>query len=461
MTDPQPEADRVEQRTQAIGRELLERATAAAPSVLQAGWWEDQMLQWAMRDDRLRTQLFRFVDVLPSLRSGREVAAHLLEYLRAPGLDLPAPLAQALRFSTPGSLGGRLAALAARQNVRRLGRRFIAGETPEEAIGCVTDLRRRRMAFTLDALGEAVTSDVQADGYANGYLNLIESLSRSSLDWKPVSPIDDGLVPRVNVSLKLTALDPHFDAIAPRRSTDVVLRRLRPILRLARKRKAFVNIDMEEYRHKDLVLAIFRSLCMDDEFRDFEHIGIVIQAYLQDCAQDLSTLLDWVRERGCPVTVRLVKGAYWEHEVAFASQQGWPIPVFTEKWQTDLAFEDLLAQLMRHASVVRPAIASHNVRSLAKALAWAESLRLGPRHFELQMLYGMGDPLKQAIVERGLHLRIYAPFGPLIPGMGYLIRRLLENTSNDSFLRQSFREDVPVERLLAAPGRAGEAIAGG
>jgi RHH-type proline utilization regulon transcriptional repressor/proline dehydrogenase/delta 1-pyrroline-5-carboxylate dehydrogenase len=260
----------------------------------------------------------------------------------------------------------------------------------------------------------------------------------------------------VNVSLKLTALDPHFDAIAPHRSKDVVLRRLRPILRLARQRNAFVNVDMEEFRHKDLTLEIFKTVFMDDELRDFEHVGIVVQAYLTASEHDLSALIEWARKRACPITVRLVKGAYWEHEVAFAAQHGWPTPVFTEKWETDLAFERLTAQLMRHAATVRPAVASHNVRSLAKALALAESHRLAPGDFEIQMLYGMGDSLKQAIVERGLSLRVYAPFGPLIPGMGYLIRRLLENTSNDSFLRQSFQENVPLEILLALPAPAPE-----
>lgn len=444
----QPDRETLERRTIAIGRELLERARAATPGALRAGWWEDQILQWAMGDERLRAQLFRFVDVLPCLQSGRDVAAHLREYLLLPGLDLPPPLAQALRFSTPDSLSGRLAALAARQNVRRLGRRFIAGETLDEAIACVEKLRRRGMSFTLDRLGEAVTSEVQADEYAAGYLELIDALCGAAQRWPP-GP--GGSEPRVNVSLKLTALDPRFDAIAPDRCAATVLRRLRPILRAARVRNAFVNIDMEEYRHKRLALDIFKTVAMEEEFRHWRHLGIVLQAYLRDCERDLRELLAWVRRRGCPIAIRLVKGAYWEHEIALASQRGWPLPVFTEKWQTDGAFEGLLALLMEHADIVRPAVASHNVRSLARALALAELQGLKAEDFEIQMLFGMGDPLKDAIVERGSFLRVYAPYGPLIPGMGYLIRRLLENTSNNSFLRQSFHDDVPLQTLLACP----------
>ena len=150
--------------------------------------------------------------------------------------------------------------------------------------------------------------------------------------------------------------------------------------------------------------------------------------------------------------MRLVRGAYWDYETVVAYQQGWPVPVFTRKWETDLSFERLATILLENAQVLDPAIGTHNIRSIAYTLA--ASQRLPDRTVEFQMLYGMGDALKAALVQMGQRVRVYTPFGELIPGMGYLVRRLLENTSNDSFLRRSFADDAPVEQLLSQPQAA-------
>jgi len=449
--------DHIEQRTREVGREIFAHCLGSAPPVFHPDWWQQQILEWAMHDARLGVQLFRFVDVLPTLRSRRDVAAHLTDYLLHGAARLPPALERALRFASPDSLAGRAAALGARQQVGRMARRFIAGETLPEAVAAVQRLRKRRMTFTLDLLGEATTSESQADAYARRYLDLLDGLTRAASGWRAVAQTDEGPrgeLPRVNVSLKLSALHSQFDPIAAEQSAAAVLQRLRGILRLARERGAFVNVDMEESRRKGLVLDTFRAVLMEDEFRDFPHAGIALQAYLKDTERDLRELVEWVGARGHPITVRLVKGAYWESETAQAVQRGWPVPVYEHKWETDAAFERLTDLLMEHHELVQPAIASHNLRSLARAIAHAEARGLSARDYELQMLYGMGDPLKAALVERGLRLRIYTPFGPLIPGMSYLIRRLLENTSNDSFLRQSFTEHVPIDELLAAPGTA-------
>lgn len=260
--------------------------------------------------------------------------------------------------------------------------------------------------------------------------------------------------PVVNVSLKLSSLDPNFDPIAPERSVARVLGRLRPILREARSLGAFVNVDMEQYKYKDLTLRAFREVMSEAEFRDFVDVGIVLQAYLADAPQDLEEMIEWVRRRGAPITLRLVKGAYWDFETAWAIQQGWPVPVLTQKWQSDAQFEAMARRLLDVRELIRPALASHNVRSLAAAMAYAESIGASSGEFEIQMLYGMGDPLKTAIAGMGYCLRVYTPFGELIPGMAYLIRRLLENTSNESFLKQSFSERQAPEQLLADPAAA-------
>jgi RHH-type proline utilization regulon transcriptional repressor/proline dehydrogenase/delta 1-pyrroline-5-carboxylate dehydrogenase len=447
----------LEARIQEVGHEIFARSAAAAPWILQSDWWEQRILEWAMHDPVLKMQLFRFVDVLPSLRTGKEVAEHLTEYLPAALHGLPAGLDVMARFGASSPVAARAAAFAARRQVRLLARRFIAGETVREAVATAQRLRRQRMSCTMDLLGEAVSSESQADEYARRYLELISGLADAARHWPYVAQIDegsDGRPPRTNVSLKLSALCAQFDALAAAETSALVRRRLRPIFRAARERGAFVYVDMEEHDAKDLVLDIFEATLMEDEFRDWTGAGIVIQAYLKDSERDFAALLDWVRRRGSPVAVRLVKGAYWDTETMRAVARGWPCPVFAQKWETDATFERLTCRLIEHRELLRPAIASHNVRSLAHAIVRAEAAGLSPRDFEIQMLLGMGDPLKTALIERGLHVRIYTPCGALIPGMGYLIRRLLENTSNDSFLRQSFTEQVPLEVLLADPGAA-------
>src|SRR5262249_32371270 len=173
------------------------------------------------------------------------------------------------------------------------------------------DLRRRRLAFTADLLGEAVISEAEADAYQQTCLNLLRGLAAALAAEPEIPQIDRdhaGPIPRVNLSLKLTSLTPRLDALHAEATTRRVLDRLRPILRTARELGAFVNVDMEQYAHKDLTLAIFRSVLLEPEFRDWPDAGIVAQAYLPEAEGDLRALAEWARHRGMPVTVRLVQG---------------------------------------------------------------------------------------------------------------------------------------------------------
>jgi RHH-type proline utilization regulon transcriptional repressor/proline dehydrogenase/delta 1-pyrroline-5-carboxylate dehydrogenase len=309
----------------------------------------------------------------------------------------------------------------------------------------------------MDLLGEATTSDEQADHYARRVLDLMADLSDMVRQWPSVPIIDESSsapVPRVNISVKLTSLEANFDPLCPDYSIPAVLERLRPILRAARKLNAFINVDMEQYRYKDLTLATFRKVLTEPEFNTFPDAGIVLQAYLTDAAHDLEDMLQWVEQRGTPIAIRLVKGAYWDYETVHAIQSGWDIPVWTEKWRTDAQYEEMARTMLDHHRQIRPALASHNVRSLASVMVYAEAREIDRRDYEIQMLLGMGDPLKTAVAEMGYALRIYTPFGQLIPGMAYLIRRLLENTSNESFLRHTFHDELEPEKLLANPEEA-------
>jgi RHH-type proline utilization regulon transcriptional repressor/proline dehydrogenase/delta 1-pyrroline-5-carboxylate dehydrogenase len=447
-------SDEIEQQTQAIGREIFARLQTESPSVFHFSWWDEKILEWCMRDESLKVQMFRFIDVLPMLKTGEQVAQHLQEYFLDHQELFPIAVQWGLNVASLGTAPARAVALAVRRNATRMAQRFIAGTTPGEALTAIRKLRRQSLAFTLDLLGEATLSEEEAAAYEQRYLDLLSSLTATANSWEPVELLDTdhlGAIPRVQVSVKLTALYSQFDAIDPEQSAARVKERLRPILRTAKDLGAFVTIDMEQYRFKDLTLRIFKEILNEEEFRSWPHSGIVLQAYLRETEQDLHDLLAWAQMRGTPVGVRLVRGAYWDYETVVAQQQHWPIPVFTRKWETDVNFERLVTLLLEHSHILRPAIATHNIRSLAYTLAVARRLGLPERAIELQMLYGMGDAIKATLVQLGQRVRVYAPFGELLPGMGYLVRRLLENTSNDSFLRQSFVEHTAVDELLGSP----------
>jgi RHH-type proline utilization regulon transcriptional repressor/proline dehydrogenase/delta 1-pyrroline-5-carboxylate dehydrogenase len=359
-----------------------------------------------------------------------------------------------VRYLPRDGFAGRLLAKTARWNAERLARRFIAGTNLPEALDAVARMRRRSLAFTVDLLGEATITEVEAKRYQAEYLGLIEGLSQQVNTWAPIELIDrdhQGPLPRVNVSVKLSSLYSQFDPMDPVGTSAAVRDRLRPILRAAQRAHAFVNVDMEQYAYKDTTLQIFREILTEDEFRAWPDVGIAIQAYLRDCEQDLRDLTHWAQERGTAVWVRLVKGAYWDYETVRSAQEGWPVPVFTHKWETDANYERCTRFLMEHYTVLRPALGTHNVRSLAYALATAQHLGLPAGSYEFQMLYGMADPIKEALVSLRQRVRVYTPYGQLLPGMAYLVRRLLENTANESFLRASFIEHVPEEQLLMNP----------
>jgi RHH-type proline utilization regulon transcriptional repressor/proline dehydrogenase/delta 1-pyrroline-5-carboxylate dehydrogenase len=178
----------------------------------------------------------------------------------------------------------------------------------------------------------------------------------------------------------------------------------------------------------------------------------VLQAYLRDSPEQLSTILDWARasRRTPPLQIRLVKGAYWDHELVQARQHGWPTPVFEVKAECDRNFEALTRRLLEARPAVRVAIASHNLRSVANAIAVNRASGRDDRDLELQVLRGLGDELQHALATRGLRVRAYCPVGDLVAGMAYLVRRLLENTSNESFLHEQAR-GTALDVLLAAP----------
>src|SRR5262245_28402526 len=448
------EPDKLERLTRAYGEELFARIDRRPPALLTPRWWDDRLMALTMNDEAVKLQLFRFIDALPLLHSPESISRHLIEYFGEAAEELPPWAKKGMRWLPSRGFMARLLAGAARSNAQRLARRFIAGSNVEEAVEAVAALRRQKLTFTMDLLGEATITEAEALRSQHDYLHLVEGLSREVNSWEPVDLIDrdaHGPLPRVNVSIKLSSIYSQFDPIDPDGASAVVRERLRPIFRAAIRNRAFVNFDMEQHAFKDTTLRIFKEILDEEEFRGWPDVGIAIQAYLCDCERDLLELADWAGRRGTPVWVRLIKGAYWDYETVVAAQEHWPVPVFTHKWETDANYERMTIFLLENHDRLRPAFGSHNIRSLAHAMAAAQLMGLPPRSYEIQMLYGMADPMKHALVRLEQRVRVYTPFGQLLPGMAYLVRRLLENTANTSFLRASFTEHAPEETLLRHP----------
>jgi RHH-type transcriptional regulator, proline utilization regulon repressor / proline dehydrogenase / delta 1-pyrroline-5-carboxylate dehydrogenase len=447
----------IEAETQRLGRYVWEHLSRRQPSMFERRWWDERIMAAAMADESLKVQMFRFVDVLPRLKSHGDVTRHLQEYFLEVKEHLPWAV-EMVRFGiehlSPQSVLSRALAYNARSNATRMARRFIAGTNVGEVLAAITSLRKRGFAFTLDLLGEAVISEAEAESYQRSYLDLIDGLAPVVNEWPEHHRLDcdhDGPLPRVNVSIKLSALVSHFRPADMLGTAEAVKERLRPLLRKARENQAYVHVDMEQFSYKDLTLEIFKQTLLEDEFRDWPDVGIVVQAYLPDSERDVAGLLEWSKQRETPVWVRLVKGAYWDYETVVSASRNWPSPVFEQKWQSDESYERLTHLLLENHTLLRPAFGSHNLRSLSHALACAEQLKVPRGACELQMLYGMAEEQAHAFSEMGHRVRIYTPFGQLMPGMAYLVRRLLENTSNDSFLRHSYDENVKIEDLLMKP----------
>ena len=413
----------------------------------KAGFYQ-RLMALSMHDERFKTQLFRFVAVLPSLRRSSEIIQHLEEYF-SDGNDGFHPLV---------SLGVRVARLVPwmsaavlRWNVSETARQFIAGRNPHDVIATLRKRRAQKIGFTVDVLGEAVVSEAEADEYAARYADLLDKLARETKDWTDPLGKSAEFFPVLNLSVKISALYSQMSPAAPADAIAHLCSKLRPLLRRARELGAFINFDMESYALKNTTLELFKTTLTEAEFKDWPHAGIAIQAYLRDSEHDLRDLIEWGRARGTRFAVRLVKGAYWDYETTKSGQNGSNPPVFLQKPESDANFEELTRVLFENEAIVTAAFGSHNIRSIAHAQAVADELRVDRSRFEFQLLYGMAGPIKRALVEMGYRVREYCPIGELLPGMAYLVRRLLENTSNEGFLRAKFAENVPAKELLRDP----------
>jgi RHH-type proline utilization regulon transcriptional repressor/proline dehydrogenase/delta 1-pyrroline-5-carboxylate dehydrogenase len=436
-----------------IGEQLARLSAGRTPTLFEGRWWSHTALNLAMQDSHFKAQLFRFIDVLPSVTDDEQVVTLAREYL---GDEDNALFGThwGLKAMSATSLGARLSGKAIRSQVEHMGRTFIAGATVEEAAPRLADLWQQGRASSVDLLGEATISDHEADRYRDRCLEALTILGREAASWPSLPLLERdhlGPIPRIQLSIKVSALSPHLDPIDPEGSYRSVATRLRPILDLAMQLPASLIFDMEQAETKTLLVEIFTRLFAEPSYKVYPYAGLALQAYHRETARDIERLLVWVHRRGAPITIRLVKGAYWDSDTIRYRQRSWTNPLFEHKVETDASYEALTRLLLSQTSLIRPAFGTHNLRTLAYIESVAESLGLLPETWEYQMIYGMAEPFQHAVRQYGRRLRLYTPVGDLLPGMAYLVRRLLENTSNESFLRKEYVESQPLSTLLAPP----------
>jgi RHH-type proline utilization regulon transcriptional repressor/proline dehydrogenase/delta 1-pyrroline-5-carboxylate dehydrogenase len=438
----------VEERTQELGRALLAAAARYRPGPGER--LEDWLLTHAVADERFRGRALRTLDALAALdfdRSGRRAHALAVEYLGGEFPGLPAGLRAALRLATSRRLPAPLMGGLARRSAALLARRFITRPGARSIRRASAYLARRGRLPCFDLLGEAVLSDREAEATRERYLALVAELARDPAAGR-LSPAGAAVL---QISLKLSSLTARFTPLDPAGTARRVREPLEAICEAARRAGVGVTLDLEQHALRDLTWAIFReTFARGERFGAWPHAGFVLQGYLRDAEAHARELVDFARRRGTPFQVRLVKGAYWDYEVLVAREQRWPPAVLTEKGATDAQFERLLELLAAAIPALQLAVGSHNARAHARAEALAERLGLAPGAIEHQTLFRTAEGTSRALARLGWVARDYVPVGELLPGMAYLVRRVLENSSQVGFLLRS-RGGVAPEDLLRPP----------
>lgn len=436
------------------GKEFFTSISGEAPSIFNKGWWTGKVMDWSMKNEDFKVKLFRFVDVLPFLNTTESLTRHIEEYFTGDDGVLPPAMQFGITAATAtGKLGGKLMAKSISSNIEKMGRQFIIGQKANEAIKSIGKLRKNDFAFVIDVLGEATVSEAEADIRLKEHIDLLNELHEARSKWKPIGSgdLDWGYEPIINLSIKPTAF---YSQIKPRDfegSVQGVYKRLAEVYRKIIQVGGFLCIDMESLDYKDITIEVFKRLRSAEEFRHYKHIGLVLQAYLKSTDEDLKRLLNWVKTENLPISIRLVKGAYWDYETVRAIQNGWEIPVYTIKADSDAAFERQAALILENSDICHLACASHNIRTISAVMETARALGVPEERYEFQVLYGMAEPIRKGLQNVAGRVRLYCPYGQLIPGMAYLVRRLLENTANESFLRLSFADEADIARLLQNP----------
>ena len=329
--------------------------------------------------------------------------------------------------------------------MRMLGNQFVTGQTIEEALKNSQENEKRGYRYSYDMLGEAALTAKDAAYYYQSYETAIHAIGKASNG----RGIKDG----PGISVKLSALHPRYSRAQRERTMSELLPLLKNLLLLAKHYNIGLNIDAEETDRLELSLDLMEALAFDPDLKGFEGIGYVVQGYQKRCPYAIDYLIDLARRSGSKFMVRLVKGAYWDAEIKRAQVDGMSdFPVYTRKVYTDLSYLTCAQRLLAATDVIYPQFATHNALTLATIYTWAKEA--GVTDYEFQCLHGMGETLYDQVVDKdklNKPCRIYAPVGSHQTLLAYLVRRLLENGANSSFVNQIVDESVSIESLIADP----------
>ncbi len=335
---------------------------------------------------------------------------------------------------------------AINQAMRILGRQFIMGRTIEEALKRAESDEARGYSYSYDMLGEAARTMADADRYFAAYRDAIEAIGRRAMQG-----VDANRNP--GISVKLSALHPRYEFAQRRRSIDEIVPKLGELAAQAKDCNIGLCVDAEESERLDLSLEIIEAVFAMESLSGWQGYGLAVQAYQKRASRLIDWLADMAERHSRRLNVRLVKGAYWDSEIKHAQELGLPgYPVFTRKVSTDVSYLACARKLLAQPERFYPQFATHNAHSLAAVLELAGNR---PRDsFEFQRLHGMGQALYEEVVgedKLGVPCRIYAPVGRHDDLLAYLVRRLLENGANTSFVNRIQDEHLPVEEIVADP----------
>src|SRR5450830_1552570 len=329
--------------------------------------------------------------------------------------------------------------------MRMLGNQFVTGQTIAEALANSRDNEKRGYRYSYDMLGEAALTEHDAAFYYDSYEAAIHAIGRASNG----RGIKDG----PGISVKLSALHPRYSREQHVRVMSELLPRLQQLLVLAKSYNIGLNIDAEEADRLELSLDLMEALAFDPALEGFDGLGFVVQAYQKRCPFVIDYLADLARRSGRKLMVRLVKGAYWDSEIKRAQVDGMDgYPVYTRKVHTDVSYLTCAQKLLAVSDVIYPQFATHNAHTLAAIYTWAQQHKIDD--YEFQCLHGMGETLYDQVVgadQLGKACRIYAPVGSHQTLLAYLVRRLLENGANSSFVNQIVDENVAIDTLITDP----------
>jgi len=437
----------------ALGKEFFQSISGEAPSIFNKGWWTGKVMDWSMKNEDFKVQMFRFVDVLPYLNTSESLSRHIEEYFAGEDSNIPEVLKWgATKTKIGGGLVAKVLNRTIRSNIEGMARQFIIGQEGKEAVKGIRKLRKDGFSFVLDLLGEATVSAEESAAYQEGYLEVLDAIRKEYKKWNALDApgdLDWGHSPKINVAVKPSAFYSQSKAVDLEGTVAGMMERIEPVYRKVMEMDGFMCIDMEQLKYKEATIELYKRLRL--KYRDYEHMGIVFQAYLRDTEEDVRQFLDWAREENVKVSIRLVKGAYWDYETVLAKQNDWPIPVWTHKPESDICYEKVARMILENHDICHFACASHNIRTISAVMEMARAQGVPEEKYEFQVLYGMAEPVRKGLRNVAKRVRLYCPYGELIPGMAYLVRRLLENTANESFLKQTFADEADMDRLLENP----------